>query len=94
MKAVSDEYEPRSMDALCGEALEILRANDGQALGCGFIGSKLFRDARHRGSAPFARLAGKVMARLKAKGLAEYRMARDRRYGWTVTPAGRRLVVG
>lgn len=70
MKAVSESYETRSMDELGLAALEILRRSPG--LRCGSIGGYLFAGAHHRGSAPFARLAGRVMRRLEKSGRAVF----------------------
>ena len=88
MKATPDGYRPRPMKILCQEALEILRESD-DPLRCGYLGDRLFREAVHRGSAPFARIAGKVMRRLEKVGLAEYGNRGDV-WGWRVTAAGRR----
>lgn len=89
MKAVPDNYQARPMHVLCQEALEMLREADGQPLRCGYIGSHLFWAATHRGSAPFARIAGKVVRRLDRAGLAVSSISHG--YGgWVVTAAGRR----
>ncbi len=71
MKAVQDEYRRRSMDELCEDALRILRDANGPVR-CGYIGEQLFFDAIHRGSAPFARIAGKVMQQLQREGRASW----------------------
>jgi len=93
MQAVRDDYEPRSMQALCQEALQLLRKQaPGRLSHCAHIGEQLFFSARHRGSCPFARIAGKVMKRLKDAGLAKrdmQRVAGRMTYGWVVTAAGR-----
>lgn len=88
MKAVSDNYQVRPMHILCGEVLEILRSNDGRPIRCGHIGEQLFHDAIHRGSAPFARIAGKVMKRLKRSGLVKW--SSTEYGGWELTARGRR----
>lgn len=92
MKAVCDDYKPRSMEVLCQEALEILRAS-ASLMRCSFIGEQLFRDATFRGSCPFARIAGKVVRRLREAGLAEIQIGRGGHasaWGWSVTCKGRR----
>lgn len=71
MRAVDDDYSKRSMDELAEHALQIITEQPG--LRCGGIGDQLFRDvATLRGSAPFARLAGKVMRKLEREGKAYY----------------------
>ncbi len=90
MKAVDDDYKPRTMAILCQEALEFLRKQGGKPVGCGYVGEQLFFHASHRGSAPFARIAGKVLKRLKDAGLASGGMSRGYDWpGWHVTDAGR-----
>ncbi len=84
MKAVPDDYQTRPMHVLCEEALEQLR-DATEPRRCGYIGEQLFWDATHRGSAPFARIAGKVMKRLKDAGLAEWSNG-----GWVISEAGRK----
>lgn len=89
MKSTPPDYKRRSMAVLCQEALEILREYHGQPLGCGLIGGQLFRESTQRGSAPFARLAGKVMKRLECAGLVRYGRARRSHWaGWLVTAVG------
>lgn len=92
MRAVKDDYKPRSMETLCQEALEILRASP-VSMRCTYIGEQLFHDASHfRGSAPFARIAGKIMKRLAEAGLAEDHcfIVGGRYYsGWRATHKGR-----
>lgn len=94
MCAVSSDYRPRSMGVLCQEALEILRHPDHTSfLSCNQIGEMLFRDATYRGSAPYALIAGKVLKRLAAAGLAKIsgRSFAGQWYtGWEITDAGRR----
>lgn len=89
MQAVRDDYKRRSMCLLCQDALEILREIKHGPVRCGYIGGRLFWDAaHHRGSAPFTRIAGKVLKRLEHAGLAEWQ--RNQNFGgWVVTAAGR-----
>lgn len=72
MKAVTQEYQKRSLDELGEAAMAHIRRCPGAR--CGAIGDAIF--AGHidhtRGSAPFARLAGKVMRRLEKQGKACY----------------------
>ena len=69
MRAVSDDYQPRTLDELADQALLIL--GEQGDMRCGLLGSLLFKDAaRLRGSAPFARIAGKVVRRLLDRGHA------------------------
>lgn len=69
MKAVAEDYKKRSLDELADEAMEIIRRNPG--VRCGYIGERLFADApHHRGTAPFARIAGRVMKKLEREGRA------------------------
>ncbi len=86
MKATPDDYQPRPMGVLCQAALEILRDANGQGLRCGLLGDRLFPDAILRGSAPFARIAGKVMHRLDSAGLATW--CADDYGGWVITRKG------
>lgn len=59
------------MEELEELALEAIRQQPG--LRCGGIGDRLFKHISYmKGSAPYARLAGKVMKRLEARGLAYY----------------------
>lgn len=91
MKAVADDYKSRSMCVLCQDALEILRSAGGQSIRCGRLSDELFADATHRGSAPFARIAGKVTRRLKDAGLATWQVSVLGGWGgWVVTDVGRR----
>jgi hypothetical protein len=80
MKATDDTYRKRSLDELGVEALAILQRQPG--LRCGALGEALFREATHRGSAPFARLAGRVMKKLERRGLAEERSDGNGWSGW------------
>ena len=82
MRAVSDEYNKRSMQELADDALEIIKRQPG--LRCGGIGDELFPDGTIlRGSAPFARIAGKVMRILQTDGRAVYKsQSNDRLGGW------------
>jgi len=92
MQVVRDDYERRSMDELEVEAIEIL-GKAGHTLRCGYIGERLFHDHVDfiRGSAPFARIAGKVMKRLEKKDLARYGMLNGRgEFGWHLTPKGQK----
>lgn len=66
-----DEYKKRSMAELADAALEIIQAQPGMR--CGLIGDRLFRGKAYmKGSAPYARLAGKVMKVLQEEGRAYY----------------------
>ena len=53
-------------------AIDVLKQWGNRPLGCGVIGEGMFPGAVHRGSAPFARIAGKVMRRLLAAGRVEW----------------------
>jgi len=88
MRAVTDDYEPRTLRTLAQEALTVLRQHHPEPLRCGYIGSRLFR-ARKRGSAPYARIAGRAMRLLKETDLAYYDIAVERRSsGWRATSIG------
>lgn len=64
-------YKPRSIDELAAEALKVILKTPG--VRCGYIGDELFGDhGRLSGSAPYARIAGKVMKKLESEGLAYY----------------------
>lgn len=89
MKATPDDYKPRPMAQLCQEVLEILRDTH-DPVRCGYIGGMLFPECIQRGSAPFARIAGKVTRKLGIAGLAEWKHDRSGFGGWVVTPAGKR----
>ena len=89
MKATPDNYKPRAMPTLCQDALEMLREAT-WPVRCGYIGNELFPDAIHRGSAPFARIAGKVVRKLEAAGLIEYLQDTTGFGGWVVTALGRK----
>ena len=85
MRAVGADYQPRTMDQLEAAAILVLERYRGQTVRCGLIGEQMFPDAIHRGSAPFARIAGKVMRRLEAKGKAHHGKLHSRgEYGWYV----------
>ena len=61
----------RNMAELERDALIIISRQPG--LRCGGIGDQLFKGIKVlRGSAPFARFAGKVMKRLEADGKVRY----------------------
>lgn len=78
---VKRDYMSRTMDQLADEALEIIRKTPG--LRCGTIGDHLFGDhARLLGTAPYARITGKVMRKLEREGKAVYRLAADGWDGW------------
>lgn len=80
MKAMKKSYKPKSMKDLEIEVLRILKSSPG--LRCGLIGEKLFPEVEHyRGSAPFARIAGKVVRGLQRKGLVEVKI-RNGKFGW------------
>jgi len=81
---VRRDYQKRTMDELTDECLDIIKAQP-TGLRCGMIGEQLFRGtATFQGSAPYARLAGKVMLRLQAAGLARYAIGRGNA-GWYPT---------
>jgi hypothetical protein len=84
MKAVNEEYQTRSLDELGEAALTYIRRCPGAR--CGAIGDAIFKDHVHtlRGSAPFARLAGKVMRHLERQGKARSKVTR----GWHGSLAG------
>ena len=85
MRAVDDDYHPRTMEQLEAAAILVLQRYRGQTVRCGLIGEQMFPEAIHRGTAPFARIAGKVMRRLEAKGKVRYGRLRTRgEYGWYV----------
>ena len=90
MKAVSNDYQPRTMDELEHDALLVLSRD--RLMRCGSIGERIFGDhvVTWRGSAPFARIAGKVMRRLEKRGLAVTRANRHGDWGWCLTLAGQR----
>lgn len=82
MRATKDGYKRRTIEQLADEAFELLRKTDRLA-SCAWIGEQLFRDEAHfRGSAPFARIAGKVMRRLKAQGRAIWTVDATGWSGW------------
>lgn len=82
----------RSMEELEIAAIATLaRAN--QPVRCGWIGNGMF-PGRHRGSAPYARLAGKVIRRLERKGLATFESrGRWGSWGWVLTAKGKRIAM-
>lgn len=93
--AVVDGYRRRSLDELGDVALRMLVSRGAipggrQVFGCGQIGEALF-SGQYQGavncSAPFARLAGRVMARLKEKGHARWIVVNDWS-GWQATKEG------
>ena len=85
MRAVDDSYESRTLEDLAVTCLGIL-SND-QLMRCGYIGGQLFPGAIHRGSAPFARQAGRVMRVMERSGWAVSE-SRDGWQGWRLTVAG------
>lgn len=92
--AVRDEYVKRSMAELELAALQFLVArgavpNGRNNFGCGSIGNAIFPDAQGavNCSAPYARIAGKVMSRLRVKGEADWYVIGDWG-GWSATHAG------
>ncbi len=70
MRSTPDDYQKRTMEELADAALEILREQPG--LRCGTLGERLFPMATLRGSAPFARLAGRVVRLLEKQGKATH----------------------
>lgn len=90
MKAVNDGYKKRSMIELELEVLNVLRNNIDRPVRCGWIGEQIFKDHVdfYRGSAPFARIAGKITKRLEKKGFAKWSGG-----GWMLTEKGKRFVM-
>ena len=84
---VADGYQKRSLDELGDEAVRILARYGEGGCNTGEIGSQLFPDAvgAVNCSCPYARIAGRVLHRLKRKGLVRER----RTPGWVITAAGR-----
>lgn len=82
--SVHEAYRKRTMAELADEAIAIIIKQPG--LRCGQIGDELFGDhAVLIGSAPYARLAGRVMKRLERQNLAFYQIRRDGFGGWYPT---------
>ncbi len=78
--AVRRDYAGRSMDELGDLAMQVIERQPG--LRCGAIGDHLFGDhSTLLGSAPYARIAGKVMKQLERQGRA-YVQVRDGWFGW------------
>jgi len=76
------------------KALACLRKHHPTPLRCGTLGDYIFAEhiaetGRHIGSAPFARITGKIMARLKLKGLA-FVTSRGKCWGWVMSQDGLR----
>lgn len=89
--AVRDSYKKRSMAELELAALKALAEYNGNPVGCGTLGDRMFhdQDCYIKGSAPYARLAGRVVRRLKESGEAEY-VFRSDWGGWVITSKGRK----
>jgi len=83
MKAVSKSYKRRTIEQLADEAFEILRKQNRLA-SCAYVGEQLFRDdvQTMRGSAPFARIAGKVLRKLREQGRATWTVDGTGGSGW------------
>lgn len=95
MKAVSKEYKRRTIEQLADEAFELLLKADRLA-SCAWVGEQLFRDdvQTMRGSAPFARIAGKVLRKLKAQGRATWTVDGTGWSGWkAIRPAKRKATI-
>lgn len=88
MRSTSKEYKRRTIEQLADEAFELLRKTDRLA-SCAWIGEQLFRDEVEtmRGSAPFARIAGKVLRKLKAQGRAIWTVDAMGWSGWKAIDA-------
>lgn len=85
---MSEKRRTRTMEGLELDALAITEAiNHHHPASCAVIGEHLYRDRTMRGSAPYARIAGKVMRRLESKGQAVYLVMRGVA-GWRLTGAG------
>lgn len=68
--SVHTDYRPRTMGELENSALEVLH-KWGTSLPCSVIGEGMFEDHAHvNGNCPYARIAGRVMRRLREKNLA------------------------
>lgn len=75
-------HDHRTMAELEVAAMEIIKRQPGMR--CGRIGDELFPNG-FRGSqcsAPFARIAGKVMSRLQKQGRAMIKADADGWWGW------------
>lgn len=75
-----DDSDRRTMAQLEEDAFTAIKEQPG--LRCGAIGDVLFDHVSTAGgSAPFARIAGKVMKRLEKKGLAFFDPKANSRFG-------------
>ncbi|WP_417744737.1 hypothetical protein [Rosistilla oblonga] len=86
--AALEGYEPRSIDELGLLAMHIIGVTrDNRPVRCGLLGELLFKDApvTMRGSAPYARIAGRVVRKLEGKGFACYE---PKSGGWKLTSHG------
>lgn len=88
----------RSMDELEDAALAALLALRDVPVGCGALGDRVFADVirekgHHNGSAPYARVMGRVMARLKQRGLVRCVSSVRGGRGWVLTSAGKDLAM-
>jgi hypothetical protein len=73
---------------------KVLAVLGDQPLGPGHIGDEVWGENGYRGSAcsaPYARVAGKVLNSLKAKGLAEW-ISENKSWGWVITGSGRKAL--
>lgn len=71
MKATRDDYRKRSLAELADEAFLILKASQHNLpMSAARVGEQLFSAAVHRGTAPFARIAGRVLRLLERQGRA------------------------
>lgn len=89
---------PKPLSVAKRKVLDVLARNSERLLGPGYVGDEVWgpEQPTHAGSncsAPFARVAGKMLTSLKALGYAEYvavhRDGRAQDWGWRITPAGR-----
>ena len=86
----------KTMEELETVALACLRDRNSVPIRCGTLGDQIFRDhiketGMHNGSAPYARITGKIMARLKENGLAYY-TGRGSYFGWVISQKGLALI--
>lgn len=68
-KTARDGYHPRTLASLADEAYVFLRGSSG-LMSAARVGEAIFPDATHRGSAPFARIGGRVLRLLERQGRA------------------------
>lgn len=77
----------RSMEELERAALEILARRPESPISCGCLGDELFVGRLHKGTAPFARITGKIMKRLENKSLA-FKRKQGVIFGWVISQQG------